>query len=124
MNIISFLIYFSIAFFLAILAISLTKLLSNKKRILTTSYDVFESGAKFKEIFDKRHSVKFFNTLVVFLLLNINVLMLFPWAMIYQKRIDKSLLIGVFSFYTIILMTACLFIFFYRGLKKEKINDH
>ena len=123
MDIIGFLVYAIVALVLAIFVIALTKILSNKKRMAPPLPDVFESGIEISEAFNKRHSVKFFSTLVVFLLLNINVFMLFPWAMIYQKNPNKLLMIGIFSFYTIILMTACLFTFFYRALEKEEADD-
>ena len=122
MDIIGFLVYVIVAFILAAVVIALTKL-SNEKRTEKPVWDFFESGVDGPQIFGKRHSAKFFSILVVFLLLNINIFMLIPWIMIYQKYPDKLLMIGVFSFYTIILMSACLFTFFHRALEKENLDE-
>ena len=91
-------------------------LVLGKKPKTVREHDVYESGVNPVGSATRRYDVKFYLTAILFLLFDVEVVFLFPWALTYQGSPLKNLMMYEFIFFTIILIVGYLFVLFSNSL--------
>lgn len=82
-------------------------------------HDIYESGMDPVGSATKRYDVKFYLTAVLFLLFDVEIVFLFPWALAYKNSDVKPLMIAEFAFFIFILLVGYLFVLFSKSLDWE-----
>ena len=87
---------------------------SQKARSNSTKDDAYECGMRPLSDAHARFSVKFYLTAMLFILFDIEVVFLYPWAVVYKEMIQD----GVAIFFSMLTFLGILFIGFLYALKK------
>ena len=82
-------------------------------------HDIYESGVNPVGSATRRYDVKFYLTAILFLLFDVEIVFLFPWALTYQDSHMKTLMIAEFVFFMFIFLVGYLFVLFSRSLDWE-----
>lgn len=90
-----------------------------KKPKLQRVHDIYESGVNPVGSATRRYDVKFYLTAILFLLFDVEIVFLFPWALTYQESTMKSLMMYEFLFFIFILMVGYFFVLFSKSLDWE-----
>ena len=117
MNILSFVIHGTLACVLAVLVTWASGVHRDKRKVNSLPKLKINRGV------EKKYSDHLFKTVVIFLLLFVNILLLTPWVMIYRYNMDESYLIEIFFFFTAVTAVTYFFAFFSRDLEKGKTSD-
>ena len=88
---------------------------SKSKRI----HDIYESGVDPVGSATKRYDVKFYLTAILFLLFDVEIVFLFPWALSYQGSNVKPLMLAEFVFFMFILIVGLVFVLLSKYLDWE-----
>lgn len=83
-------------------------------------HDVYESGVNPIGSATRRYDIKFYLTAILFLLFDVEIVFLFPWALTYQESTNKNLMIAEFAFFMFILLVGYLFVLFSKSLDWEE----
>lgn len=107
------LILFFVAFLLAMGIFILTHVVSPKfkNRIKST---VYESGLPTQMEARLRYPIRFYLVAVMFILFDIEVIFLYPWAVVYKKFLSQ----GMFIFWEMLLFIVILFAGYVYLLKR------
>ena len=116
MNLLPFLVIVVIGLTLGVFLITLSKILGAKQKNPRPN-DIYESGMDPVGGALKRYDIKFFLTGILFLLFDVEIVFLFPWALAYKESSNKSLLLAEFLFFMIILLVGYLYVLFSKSLK-------
>lgn len=118
MDILPFIIFTAIAFSIGAVLILISNFLGTKHKGVRKN-DVYESGMDPVGNANKKYDVKFFLTAIVFLLFDVEIVFLFPWALSYADSASKTLMIMEFAFFMIILIVGYVFILASKSLDWE-----
>lgn len=104
----------------AIIMIAVSALLG-PKREKKSKLSVYECGAVPKqESARQRYSVKFFVIAMLFILFDIEVAFLYPWAVVYKKYISTgSFILVEMLFFVIVLLVGYIYIWWKGALEWE-----
>ncbi len=118
MNLLPVILFVVIGFLLGIGLLTVSVLLGKKPKTVR-EHDIYESGVNPVGSATRRYDVKFYLTAVLFLLFDVEVVFLFPWALTYQESSMKGLMIAEFVFFMFIFIVGYLFVLFSKSLDWE-----
>ena len=118
MSLLPFVIFSAIALLMGIVLVTVSNIFGARPKAVRTN-DIYESGMDPVGSATKRYDVKFYLTAILFLLFDVEIVFLFPWALSYQNSAIKSLMIAEFAFFTVILLVGYLFVIFSKSLDWE-----
>lgn len=81
--------------------------------------DIYESGVNPVGSATRRYDIKFYLTAILFLLFDVEIVFLFPWALTFKESSMKSLMIAEFAFFMVILLVGYLFVLLSGSLDWE-----
>lgn len=118
MELVALIIFLGVCIFLGLFLVALSNLLG-KKPSHQRQNDIYESGVNAVGSAISRYDIKFYLTAILFLLFDVEIVLLFPWALSFKKAPDKFLLISEFVIFMVILLVGYLFIMFSKSLDWE-----
>lgn len=119
MEFLPLIIFFIIANILGIALLSISKILGVKKTSIRKN-DIYESGVNAVGSATRRYDIKFYLTAILFLLFDVEIVFLLPWAMAYGESSNKGLMIGGFVFFMVILLVGYFFVINSKALKWDE----
>jgi NADH-quinone oxidoreductase subunit A len=119
MNLLPVILFVVFGFALGIGLLSVSIILGKKPKEQRV-HDVYESGVNPVGSATRRYDVKFYLTAILFLLFDVEIVFLFPWALTYQASTMKTLLIAEFVFFMFIFLVGYLFVLFSKSLDWEE----
>lgn len=119
MGISSFLIFFTVATGMALALVGISVLLG-EKHLEERPHDVYETGMNPVGGARRRYDIKFYLTAILFLLFDVEIVFLFPWALVFDHVADKALMFYEFMIFIGILAVAYIFVVFSKSLDWEK----
>lgn len=119
MEFLSFVVFFIIALTLASVLLGISYLLGYKKRH-KRKFDIYESGVNPVGSATRQYDIKFFITAILFLLFDVEIVFLLPWAIAYNKGSNQSFLIAGFIFFMSILLVGYIFVINSKALNWEE----
>ncbi len=90
------------------------------KQTTTRKMDIYESGVNPVGSATRRYSIKFYLTAVLFLLFDVEVIFLVPWALNFSQVENRPLLLAELAFFLFILLGAYLFVVLSKSLDWEE----
>jgi NADH-quinone oxidoreductase subunit A len=118
-NLLPFIFFFVIANVLAIALLVISKLLG-QKRTQARPNDVYESGVNAVGSATRQYDIKFYLTAILFLLFDVEIVFLLPWALAYKNSTNLPFMIGGFIFFMVILLVGYIFVINSKALKWEE----
>jgi NADH-quinone oxidoreductase subunit A len=118
-DVLPLIIFFIVANAIGIVLMTISKLLGykqTKKRL----NDVYESGVNPYGSATKQYDIKFFLTAILFLLFDVDLVFLLPWAMGYQNSTDPNFMVFGFIFFMVILLVGYVYVLTSQSLKWEE----
>jgi len=116
MSLLPFLVLVIIGLTLGVLLLSISQILGEKQKN-PRPHDIYESGMDPVGNALKRYDIKYFLTGILFLLFDVEIVFLFPWALTYKDSANKELMIAEFLFFMAILLVGYLYVLFSKSLK-------
>ncbi|MFN8370489.1 MAG: NADH-quinone oxidoreductase subunit A [Bacteriovoracaceae bacterium] len=101
-------------------ALLMISLLLGKKRKSIRKYDIYESGVNPVGSANRKYDIKFFLTGILFLLFDIEIVFLFPWALTFKDSPNKTFLLAELAFFLVLLVTGYLFVILSKSLDWEE----
>jgi NADH-quinone oxidoreductase subunit A len=115
----SFVVFFIIACTLSGVLLGISSLLGQKRKSIR-KMDVYESGVNPVGNTLRQYDIKFYLTAILFLLFDVEIVFLLPWALAYNDVASKSFMIFGFVFFMAILLVGYLFVINSKALKWEE----
>jgi len=119
MDFLPFIIFFIIANVVGIVLIVISNFLGQKKK-LERKNDIYESGVNPVGSTTRQYDIKFYLTAILFLLFDVEIVFLLPWAMAYTDSTNKAFMIAGFVFFMLILLVGYFFVINSKALKWEE----
>ncbi|MBP9680022.1 MAG: NADH-quinone oxidoreductase subunit A [Bacteriovorax sp.] len=119
MEFVSFVIFFIIACTLSAVLLLISSLLGQKRKAIR-EMDVYESGVNPVGSATRQYDIKFYLTAILFLLFDVEIVFLLPWALTYKDTTNPAFLIADFLFFMAILLVGYIFVINSKALKWEK----
>lgn len=119
MDFLPFIIFFVIANVLGIALLVISKLLGQKRKLVREN-DVYESGVNPVGSATRQYDIKFYLTAILFLLFDVEIVFLLPWAMAYGHTNSTPFMLGGFIFFMIILLVGYIFVINSKALNWEE----
>lgn len=119
MSIFPFVVFSLVSLSIGLVLILLSNFLGTKPQAKRL-HDIYESGMDPVGSATKRYDIKFYLTAILFLLFDVEIVFLFPWALSYQKSEFKPLMLAEFGFFMFILIVGYLFVLFSKSLDWEE----
>ena len=82
--------------------------------------DVYESGVNPVGSATRQYDIKFYLTAILFLLFDVEIVFLLPWALAYKNTTSSAFMIADFVFFMVILLVGYIFVINSKALKWEK----
>lgn len=115
----SFVIFFVIACTLGGVLLGISSLLGQKRKKLREN-DIYESGVNPVGSASRQYDIKFYVTAILFLLFDVEIVFLLPWALAYNQTADKTFMLLGFIFFMAILLVGYIFVINSKALKWEE----
>lgn len=115
----SFMIFFVIGCTLSAVLLGISSLLGQKRKV-TRKMDIYESGVNPVGSATRQYDVKFYLTAILFLLFDVEIVFLLPWALAYKESPDHDLMLAGFAFFMLIMVVGYFFVISTKALKWEK----
>lgn len=119
MEFVAFVIFFLIACTLSAVLLGISSLLGQKRK-LVREMDIYESGVNPVGSATRQYDIKFFLTAILFLLFDVEIVFLLPWALAYKESADPTFMIYGFVFFMVILLVGYIFVINSKALKWEE----
>lgn len=119
MNLLPFIVFALLASVVGIALMSISSLLGAKRK-KEREHDIYESGVNPVGSATRRYDIKFYLTAILFLLFDVEIVFLFPWALSYKDSPYKGLLLAEFIFFMFILLVGYMFVIFSKSLDWEE----
>lgn len=119
MDVLPLIIFFLIANAIGIVLMTISKLLGFKRTLVRTN-DIYESGVDPHGSATRQYDIKFYLTAILFLLFDVDLVFLLPWALGYQNSGDQQFMIFGFVFFMAILLVGYIFVINSNALKWEE----
>ncbi len=119
MEFLAFVIFLVIATALGLVLMSISNFLGHKKKVVRIN-DVYESGVNPVGSATRQYDIKFFLTAILFLLFDVEIVFLLPWALAYNNSTNTSFLVAGFVFFMIVLLVGYIFVINSKALKWEE----
>jgi len=114
-----FFIFALVAFSIGAVLIGISQLLGRKFKGIRKN-DIYESGMDPKGEALRRYDIKFYLTAILFLIFDVEIVFLYPWAIYYLENKGSTFLMAEFLFFMAILLVAFFFFLFSNSLKWEE----
>lgn len=115
----SFAVFFIIACTLSAVLLGISSLLGQKRKAVR-EMDIYESGVNPVGSATRQYDIKFFLTAILFLLFDVEIVFLLPWAMAYNGAPDQTFMMWGFVFFMAILLVGYIFVINSKALKWEE----
>lgn len=115
----SFIVFFIIACTLSAVLLGISSLLGQKRKIVREN-DVYESGVNSVGSATRQYDIKFYLTAILFLLFDVEIVFLLPWALAYQDSGNREFMVEGFVFFMAIMLVGYLFVINSKALKWEE----
>ena len=119
MEFLSFVIFLIIATVLGAALMLISNLLGQKTKIIRTN-DVYESGVNPVGSATRQYDIKFYLTAILFLLFDVEIVFLLPWALAYNDSANTGFMVAGFIFFMIVLLVGYIFVINSKALKWEE----
>ena len=119
MEFLAFVIFLIISTALGLVLMFISNILGYKKKIIRTN-DVYESGVNPVGSATRQYDIKFFLTAILFLLFDVEIVFLLPWAIAYNNSVNTSFLVAGFVFFMVVLLVGYIFVINSKALKWEE----
>ncbi|MBF0298365.1 MAG: NADH-quinone oxidoreductase subunit A [Oligoflexia bacterium] len=112
----SILLVFIVATFIAVIILLLNKILGKRPReFAPTKSDTYECGVPYVGSAREQFSVRYYLLAVIFLLFDVEVVLMYPWAYVYKKFLSQGLSIVLeMAIFVVILFAG----YFYLRMRK------
>lgn len=119
MEFLAFVIFLTVITSLGMALMFISNFLGLKKKVPRKN-DIYESGVNPVGSATRQYDIKFFLTAILFLLFDVEIVFLLPWALAYNSSTHTSFLLGGFIFFMTILLVGYLFVLNSKALKWEE----
>jgi NADH-quinone oxidoreductase subunit A len=119
MEFLAFAIFVTVSTALGLFLMTVSNFLGVKKKIIRTN-DIYESGVNPVGSATRQYDVKFYLTAILFLLFDVEIVFLLPWALAYNNSTHTSFLMGGFIFFMVVLLVGYIFVINSKSLNWEK----
>lgn len=115
----AFIVFFLVACTLAAVLLGISSLLGQKRKAVR-EMDIYESGVNPVGSATRQYDIKFYVTAILFLLFDVEIVFLLPWALAYKDTSNTGFMIGGFVFFMVILLVGYIFVINSKALKWEE----
>ena len=115
----SFIIFFIIACTLSCVLLGISSILGQKRKAVR-EMDIYESGVNPVGSATRQYDIKFYVTAILFLLFDVEIVFLLPWALAYKETSNQGFMIAGFVFFMAILLVGYIFVINSKALKWEE----
>ncbi len=115
----SFVVFFIIACTLSAVLLVISSILGQKRKAIRQN-DIYESGVNPVGSATRQYDIKFYVTAILFLLFDVEIVFLLPWALAYKDNANQSFMIAGFVFFMVILLVGYIFVINSKALKWEE----
>ncbi len=119
MSLFPFVVFSVISLSIGLVLILISNILGTKPKTKRL-HDIYESGMDPVGSATKRYDIKFYLTAILFLLFDVEIVFLFPWALSYQSSSIKPLMLAEFVFFMFVLIVGYLFVLLSKSLDWEE----
>ena len=114
----SFIVFLVIACTLSAVLLGISSLLGQKRKIVREN-DIYESGVNAVGSANRQYDIKFFLTAILFLLFDVEIVFLLPWALAYKESANRDFMLAGFVFFMVIMLVGYIFVIKSKALKWE-----
>jgi NADH-quinone oxidoreductase subunit A len=115
----SFVIFIIIATALGLVLMFISNFLGQKVKIVRKN-DIYESGVNPVGSATRQYDIKFYLTAILFLLFDVEIVFLLPWALNYHNVANSGFMVAGFVFFMTVLLVGYIFVIGSKALKWEK----
>ena len=109
------LITLSVAVGFALVLLGFAALMSQRARQQTEAKgETYESGVPLLDVANKRISVKFYIVALIFVVLDVEVAFLYPWAVTYRELLDSYSLMVLWDMLAFISLLAIAYVYLWK----------
>ena len=119
MEFLSFVIFLIIATVLGLALMFISNMLGQKVKTVRKN-DIYESGVNPVGSATRQYDIKFYLTAIMFLLFDVEIVFLLPWALAYNNAVDKAFLVAGFGFFITVLLVGYIFVINSKALQWEE----
>lgn len=119
MDFLPFILFFVVANVLAAALLIISKILGHKRKLVREN-DVYESGVNPVGSASRQYDIKFYLTAILFLLFDVEIVFLLPWALAYGHTNNTPFMLMGFIFFMIILLVGYIFVINSKALKWDE----
>jgi NADH-quinone oxidoreductase subunit A len=115
----SFFVFLIISCTLSAVLLGISSLLGQKRKIIR-EMDIYESGVNPVGSATRQYDIKFYLTAILFLLFDVEIVFLLPWALAYKDSANQGSMIMGFIFFMVIMLVGYFFVISSKALKWEE----
>lgn len=119
MEFLAFIIFLVIATVLGAALMGISSFLGHKRKLIRTN-DVYESGVDPVGSATRQYDIKFYLTAILFLLFDVEIVFLLPWALAYNNSSNTGFMVAGFVFFMVVLIVGYLFVINSKALRWEE----
>ena len=119
MEFLSFVIFLIISTLLGLVLMFISNFLGQKVKTVRKN-DVYESGVNPVGSATRQYDIKFYLTAILFLLFDVEIVFLLPWALAYNNATNTGFLVAGFVFFMAVLLVGYIFVINSKALKWEE----
>lgn len=119
MEFLAFVIFLIIATVLALVLLFISNILGYKKKTIRAN-DVYESGVNPVGSATRQYDVKFYLTAILFLIFDVEIVFLLPWALAYNNATDAAHMVATFGFLMTVMVVGFIDLINSKALKWEE----
>lgn len=119
MEFLAFVIFLIIATGIGLVLMFISNLLGAKRKIKRTN-DIYESGVNPVGSATRQYDVKFYLTAILFLLFDVEIVFLLPWALAYTNSPNAAHLVATFGFLMTVFVVGYIDVINSKALKWEE----
>ena len=115
----SFIIFLIIATALGLVLMFISNFLGQKVKTVRKN-DIYESGVNPVGSATRQYDIKFYLTAILFLLFDVEIVFLLPWALNYHNAANTGFMVAGFVFFMVVLLVGYIFVINSKALKWEE----
>lgn len=119
MEFLSFIIFLIIATALGAVLLGISTFLGQKRKLIRKN-DIYESGVNPVGSATRQYDIKFYLTAILFLLFDVEIVFLLPWALNYNNSTNSGFMVAGFVFFMVVLIVGYIFVITSKALKWEE----
>ena len=115
----SFIVFLIIGITLSAVLLGISSILGQKRKIVR-EMDIYESGVNPVGSATRQYDIKFYLTAILFLLFDVEIVFLLPWALAYKESTNQDLMMAGFIFFMVIMLVGYIYVISSKALKWEE----